>query len=97
MAKLALFNEGVRDHFPICENFCGNFFEGFFADGVLDHFPICGMRIHLYACDNGMDHANGDEIPALGDAIDVCASKHQSALIGGMGILSPSAGPKARG
>ena len=22
MAQLALFNEGVRDHFPICGNFC---------------------------------------------------------------------------
>ena len=32
-----------------------------------------------------MDHANGDEIPALSNAIDVCASKHQSALIGGDG------------
>ena len=32
-----------------------------------------------------MDHANGDEIPAPSDAIDVCASKHQSALIGGDG------------
>ena len=58
------------------------FFDGFYADGVLYHFPICGTRIHLHACDNGMDRANGDEIPALSDAIDVCASKHQSALIG---------------
>ena len=32
-----------------------------------------------------MDRANGDEIPAPSDAIDVCASKHQSALIGGDG------------
>ena len=30
-----------------------------------------------------MDHANRDEIPAASDAIDVCASKNQSALIGG--------------
>ena len=52
---------------------------------MLDHFPVCGTRIHLHACDNGMDHANGDEIPALSNAIDVCASKHQSALIGGDG------------
>ena len=43
------------------------------------------MRIHLHACDNSMDCANGDEILAPSDAIDVCASKHQSALIGGDG------------
>ena len=42
------------------------------------------MRIHLHAW-YGMDCTNGDEIPAPSDAIDVCASKHQSALIGGDG------------
>ena len=61
----------------------GIFLRDFFADGVLDHFPVCGTRIHLHACDNGMDCANGDEILAPSDAIDV--SKHQSALIGGDG------------
>ena len=35
MAPLALFNEGVRDHFPICGNFVGNFrghFRGYFCE-----------------------------------------------------------------
>ena len=41
--------------------------------------------MHLHACDNGMDCTNGEEIPAPSDTIDVCASKHQSALIGGDG------------
>ena len=79
---------------------------GIFADGVLDHFPICGTRIHLHACHNGMDRANGDEILAPSDAIDVCVSKHQSALIGGDGDFISihrtkgprmTTGPKARG
>ena len=32
-----------------------------------------------------MDCANGDEIPAPSNAINVCTSKHQSTLIGGDG------------
>ena len=44
-----------------------------------------GVYIASLACDSGMDRANGDEIPAPSNAIDVCASKHQSALIGGDG------------
>ena len=43
------------------------------------------------------DLANGAGIPALSDAIDVCISKHQSALIGVDGDSSSTAGPKARG
>ena len=43
------------------------------------------------------DLANGAGIPAPSDAIDVCVSKHQSALIGGDGDPSSTAGPKARG
>ena len=45
------------------------------------------------------DLAIGAEIPAPSDAIDVCISKHphQSALIGGDGDSSSTAGPKARG
>ena len=39
------------------------------------------------------DLANGAGIPALSDAI----GKHQSALIGGDGDSSSTAGPKARG
>ena len=41
------------------------------------------------------DLARGAGIPALSDAIDVCLSKHQSALIGGMGIPSSTAGLQA--
>ena len=41
------------------------------------------------------DLANGAGIPAPSDAIDVCISKHQSALIGGDGDSSSTAGPKA--
>ena len=41
------------------------------------------------------DLANGAGIPAPSDAIDV--SKHQSALIGGDGDSSSTAGSKARG
>ena len=43
------------------------------------------------------DLANGAGIPAPSDAIDVCVSKHQSALIGGDGDSSSTAGTKARG
>ena len=43
------------------------------------------------------DLANGAGIPTLSDAIDVCVSKHQSALIGGDGDSSSTAGPKALG
>ena len=43
------------------------------------------------------DLANGAGIPAPSDAIDVCFSKHQSALIEGDGDSSSTAGPKARG
>ena len=41
------------------------------------------------------DLANGAGIPAQSDAIDVCVSKHQSALIEGDGDSSSTAGPKA--
>ena len=63
-------------------------FVGSFADGVLDHFPICGMRIHLHALVVDIAHAVGAGIPAPSNAIDVCASKHQSALIRGDGDSS---------
>ena len=43
------------------------------------------------------DLANGTGIPAPSDAIDVCVSKHQSALIGEDGDSSSTAGLKARG
>ena len=44
-----------------------------------------------------MDCTNGDEIQALSDTIDVCASKHQSVLIGGDGdfvSICRAKGPK---
>ena len=44
-----------------------------------------------------MDHANGAGIPVPSDGIDVCVSKHQSALIGGDGDSCSTVGPKARG
>ena len=43
------------------------------------------------------DHVIGAGIPAPSDAIDVCISKHQAALIGGDGDSSFTTGPKARG
>ena len=43
------------------------------------------------------DLANGAGIPAPSNAIDVCLTKHQSALIGGDGDSSSTAGSKARG
>ena len=42
MAQLALFNEGVQDHFPICGNFC----EVFLVVG--------GFILFSHAYDNGM-------------------------------------------
>ena len=41
------------------------------------------------------DLTNGAGIPAPSDAIDVCVSKHQSALIRGDGDSSSTAGLKA--
>ena len=49
------------------------------------------------AYDNGMVHAIGAGILAPSDDIDVCFNKHQSALIGGDGDSSSTAGQKARG
>ena len=43
------------------------------------------------------DLANGAGILALSDAIDVCISKHQSALIRGDGDSRSAAGPKSQG
>ena len=73
MAQLALFNEGVRDHFPICGNFC----EVLLVAGGFILFSL-HMTMVWYL-------ARGAGIPAPSDAIDVCVSKHQSALIGGDG------------
>ena len=83
MAQLALFNEGVRHHFPICGNFC----EVLLVAGVFILFSLHMTMV--------WDLANGTGIPAPSDAIDVCVSKHQSALIRGDGDSSSTAGPKA--
>ena len=58
--------------------------------GVLEHFPICGIFVGffvlLYFGIFVWDFfASGAGIPAPSDAIDVCLSKHQSALIRGDG------------
>ena len=63
--------------------------------GVRDHFPICGTRIHYHALVIDMAHAIGAGIPAPSEAIDVCFSKHQSALLGGDGDSSSTAGLQA--
>ena len=70
--------------------------------GVLEHFPICGIFVGffvlLYFGIFVWDFfASGAGIPAPSDAMDVCLSKHQSALIGGMGIPSSTGGAKAQG
>ena len=73
MAQLALFNEGVRDHFPICGKFC----EVLLVAGGFILFPM-----HMTML---WDLATGEGILTPSNAIDVCISKHQSALIGGDG------------
>ena len=60
-------------------------------------FFICGTRIHYHALVIDMAHAIGAEIPGLSKAIDVCFSKHQSALLGGDGDSSFTAGLQAQG
>ena len=61
------------------------------------YFLWWGFDMVSLAYDNGMAHAIGAGIPAPSDAIDVCFSKHQSALIGGDGDSSSTAGLKDRG
>ena len=64
--------------------------------GVPGHFPICGIFVRYFLWQGGFIWfplhmtmvwylARGAGIPAPNDAIDVCVSKHQSALIGGDG------------
>ena len=84
MAQLALFNEGLRDHFPICGNFCEVLL-------VAGGFILFSLHMTMV-----WDLANGAGIPAPSNAIiDVCKSKHQSAVIRGDGDSSSTAGPKA--
>ena len=45
------------------------------------------MDLPIFVID--MVLAMGHGIPAPSEAIDVCFSKHQSALLGGMGIPMP--------
>ena len=85
MTQLALFNEGVRDHFPTCGNFCE-------VRLVVGGFILFSLHMTMV-----WDLANRAGILAPSDAIDVCVSKHQSALIGGDGDSSSTAGPKPRG
>ena len=59
MAQLALFNEGVRDHFPICGNFCEVLL-------VAGGFILFSLHMTMV-----WDLANGAGIPAPSDAIDV--------------------------
>ena len=82
MAPLALFNEGVRDHFSIYGIFVLLYF-GIFVRYFL--WRGGGGYIVFLAYDNGMGPTRGAGIPAPSGAIDVCISKHQSALIGGDG------------
>ena len=73
-------------------------FVRFFTDGNFCEVLFVGGFI-LFSLHMTMvwDLANGAGIPAPSDAIDVCVSKHQSALIGGDEDSSSTAGPKAQG
>ena len=53
MAQLAVFNEGVRDHFPICGNFC----EVLLVAG--------GFILFSHAYDNGMGPRQGSGNPGI--------------------------------
>ena len=72
--------------------FLWGIFVGIFSVTILWYFcevllVVGGGGVYMVplAYDNGMVHAIGAGIPAPSDAIDVCVSKHQSALIGGDG------------
>ena len=71
----------------------------FFADGNFCEVVLVAGGFILFSLHMTMvwDLANGAGIPAPSDAIDVCFSKHQSALIGGDGDSSSTAMPQARG
>ena len=95
MAQLALFNEGrgYQDVFQCV---------GIFIKTIVWKFcevllVLGGFILFFFAYDMVWDLANGAGILAPSDAIDVCISKHQSALIGGDGDSSSTAGQKARG
>ena len=69
----------------------------FFADGNFCEVLLVAGGFILFSLHMTMvwDLANGAGIPAPSDAIDVCVSKHQSALIGGDGDSSATARTKA--
>ena len=95
MAPLALFNEGVRDHFPIR----GIFVLLYFGIFVRYFLWRGGGGVILFSLHMTMVWylSRGAGIPAPSDAIDVCVSKHQSALIGGDGdsqLHRRAAGPR---
>ena len=71
----------------------------FFSDGNFCEVLLVAGGFILFSLHMTMvwDLTNGAGILAPSNAIDVCISKHQSALIGGDGDSSPTAGPKARG
>ena len=71
----------------------------FFSDGNFCEVLLVAGGFILFSLHMTMawNLANGAGIPAPNNAIDVCINKHQSALIGGDGDSSSTAGPKARG
>ena len=88
---------GVPRHFPICRNFCWIFcvtIRWYFCEVLLVVGGFVWFPLHMTMV---WDLANGAGIPEPSNAIDVCFSKHQSALIGRVGDSSSTAGPKARG
>ena len=85
MAQLDLFNEGVPGRFPVCGNFCEVLL-------VAGGFILFSLHMTMV-----WDLANGAGIPAPSNAIDVCISKYQSALIRGDRDSSSTAGLKAQG
>ena len=94
MAPLTLFNEGVPEHFPICGKFYAVFADGNLCMGLLVAGGFIWFPLHMTMV---WYLARGAGIPAPSDAIDVCFSIHQSALIGGDGDSRSTEGrrPKA--
>ena len=80
---------GVPGRFPMCGNFCEVFADGNFCEVLLVAGGFILFSLHMTMV---WDLANGAGIPAPSDAIDVCVSKHQSALIGGDGDSSSTTG-----
>ena len=76
---------GEPGRFPMCGNFCEVLL-------VVGGFILFSLHMTMV-----WDLANGAGIQAPSNAINVCVSKHQSALIGGDGDSSSTTEPKARG